>query len=792
MIKIALVGNPNCGKTTFFNALTGANAFVGNWPGVTVEKKEGCLIGKENIIITDLPGIYSLSPYTPEEIVARNYLLHENPDVILNIIDGTNLERNLYLSTQLLELEIPMVIAVNMTDILRKRGDKIDLKLLSKTLGAPCVEISALKNIGTNLCVELAIEASKNPAPHPKHDFCGPAEHALAHIEDAVLKGEKGDRWYAVKIFERDESVLKELKIEKAKFSLIEEKIKSCETELDDDSVGIIANERYNYIARVKDACFIKNTDFVANASENIDKVLTHRILALPIFAVIMFIVYYTSVTGVGGLMTDTVNDGIFGDGFFVGSGEKYEQALGTHLQSKICTSEFVGALDLINPEFSAASENLKTACNEGDFGAFSENFDALSGEISQISNENLKEQISLASANLEAEILPNPSEYGLYLRGLPVVMDEFLERINCAQWLKSLIIDGVISGVGAVLGFVPQMAVLFIFLAFLEACGYMTRVAFVLDRAFRKFGLSGKSFIPMLIGTGCGVPGVLATRTIESEKDRKMGIMTTTFMPCSAKMPMIALISAALFGGVWWVAPSAYFLGICAIVISGLMLKKTPMFAGKPAPFVLELPPYHMPTLKNIYRSVKERVSSFIKNAGTIIFISSVLIWCGSRFGFAEGGFVFDIELDLNDSFIGKIGAFVAPLFAPLGFGDAKSAIATLMGLVAKEEVVAVFGILDFSGLDTLSGYAFLAFNLLCAPCIAAMATIAKEMRNARWTVFALVYQTLFSYAVALMIYQFGRFFSGAQGVGVGLFVACACAALIILMLAKPYKEKI
>ena len=683
-IRIALAGNPNCGKTTLFNALTGSNQFVGNWPGVTVEKKEGKLKKHENVFVTDLPGIYSLSPYTLEEVVARNYLIGERPDVILNLIDGTNLERNLYLTTQLVELGIPVVIAINMMDVVIKNGDKINTAELSRELGCKVVEISALKGTGLMEAAEEAIKAAKTGSTVPMHTFSGAVEHALAHIEEAAVHSmtEEQQRWYAIKIFERDDKVLEQMKIDKAVYDHIEEDIKAAEKEMDDDAESIITNERYVYIASIIKGCYKKKQAGKLTTSDKIDKVVTNRWAALPIFAVVMFLVYYLSVSTVGTWATDWANDGVFGDGW--------------HLFG-IGTSEYMAAL--------------------GD----------------------------------DAEGVPDAAEYGIWVPGIPVLLDNLLDRVNCADWLHSLLVDGIVGGVGAVLGFVPQMIILFILLAFLEACGYMSRIAFVLDRVFRKFGLSGKSFIPMLIGTGCGVPGIMASRTIENERDRRMTIMTTTFIPCGAKLPMIALIASALFGGAWWVAPSAYFIGIAAIVVSGIMLKKTKMFAGDPAPFVMELPAYHWPTFGNIMRSMWERASSFIKKAGTIILLSSIVIWFGSMFGMMDGKFTFSLNMELENSVLGIIGNAVFWLFAPLGFGNIKATVATIMGLVAKEEIVGVFGVLDFEGMSKLAAYSFLIFNLLCAPCFAAMGAIKREMNNGKWTAFAIGYQCVFAYAISL-----------------------------------------
>ena len=697
-IKIALAGNPNCGKTTLFNALTGSNQFVGNWPGVTVEKTEGKLKKRNDVIITDLPGIYSLSPYTLEEVVARNYLLNDRPDAILNIVDGTNIERNLYLSTQLIELGIPVVIAINMMDVVRKNGDEINIELLSKQLDCKIVEISALKGDGIEEAAEAAIEASNGKRKPPKHMFSGPVEHALAHIEEAVLHDDPSERqrWYAVKIFERDEKAIADLNISPDILKHIEEDIVAAEKELDDDAESIIINDRYTYIETLLKKSYKKKDKYKLSTSDKIDKVLTNRFAALPIFAVVIFLVYYISVTTVGTFVTDWTNDALFGESW---------------------------------------------------------------------------------------------SFFGKTVPGIPVLADNFLSSVGCAEWLKGLVIDGIIGGVGAVLGFVPQMFVLFLFLAFLEACGYMSRIAFVLDRIFRKFGLSGKSFIPMLVGTGCSVPGIMASRTIENQRDRRMTVITTSFIPCGAKLPVIALISASLFDNAWWVAPSAYFAGIVSVILSGIILKKTKLFAGDVSPFVMELPAYHMPTLKNLLHSMWERGWSFIKKAGTIILLSSIIIWAGSAFGTVDGSFVFDPDMELADSILGKIGNSIKWIFAPLGFGDAAFALATLMGLVAKEEIASVLGILNIGEMTRLAGYSFLMFNLLCAPCFAAMGAIKREMNSGKWTAFAISYQCIFAYCVSLMIYQFGSALTGGIN-AVGFVFALLVLWFMLFMLFRPKKQ--
>ncbi len=788
-IKIALAGNPNAGKTTLFNALTGSNQFVGNWPGVTVEKKEGRLKGHKDVIITDLPGIYSLSPYTLEEVVARNYLIGERPNAILNIIDGTNLERNLYLTTQLLELGIPVVCAVNMMDVVRKNGDKINIEQLSEELGCKVVEISALKGTGVIEAAEAAVDIAKSKAPAvPRHKFCGCVEHAIAHIEEAVLHNapEQQQRWFAIKLFERDQKVYEALNVPEEKRAHIEADIAACEREMDDDSESIITNERYIYIAGIIKDC-LKKKHKGLTISDKIDRVITNRILALPIFAAIMFVVYFVSVTTVGTWVTDWTNDGLFGDGFhlFNIGAEEYEKAVSEYAEERIFTDELLALAQSAVDSGAVGAEEILGAVEEADFGAFDEALGSYADSLA----ESGFDIAALVEADLEE--LPAPENYGIWVKGIPVLLGNALESVNCAEWVQSLIVDGIVAGVGAVLGFVPQMLVLFIFLAFLESCGYMARIAFVMDRIFRKFGLSGKSFIPMLIGTGCGVPGIMASRTIENERDRRMTIMTTTFIPCGAKMPIIALIAGALFGNAWWVAPSAYFIGVAAIIISGIILKKTKLFAGEPAPFVMELPAYHLPTVGNILRSMWERGSSFIKKAGTIILLSSVIIWAGSVFGnLPDSGFGFSTEIALSDSVLGIIGGAICWIFAPLGFGEPTAAIATIMGLVAKEEVVGVFGVLDFMVMSALAGYSFLVFNLLCAPCFAAIGAIKREMNSAKWTLFAIGYQCGFAYAISLIIYQFGLLFSGAVNV-VGLIFAVLVLMIMIFMMIRPSKFK-
>lgn len=788
-IRIALAGNPNSGKTTLFNALTGSNQFVGNWPGVTVEKKEGKLKKHDDVIIMDLPGIYSLSPYTLEEVVARNYLITERPDAILNIVDGTNLERNLYLTTQLTELGIPVVIAVNMMDVVKKNGDKINITELSRELGCKIVEVSALKGTGIMEAAEAAIEAAKSTKTVPLHTFSGPVEHAIAHIEEATVHDMPAEqqRWYAIKVFERDEKAIAQLKLDKTVLDHIEQDIRAAEQELDDDAESIITNERYVYISSILKGCYKKKNLGKLSASDKIDRVVTNRWAALPIFAVIMFLVYYIAVTSVGTWATDWANDGVFGDGwhlFGIGA-SAYEEDMTEFAIDNIWTDELIQTVSDADAAGVVGADDILAAIEDEDFGAFDEAYGSFANSLA----EKGYDISGIVDASLEGEDVPDTSAYGVWVPGIPVLLEEGLEAINCAQWLESLVVDGIIGGVGAVLGFVPQMIILFILLAFLEACGYMARIAFVLDRIFRKFGLSGKSFIPMLIGTGCGVPGIMASRTIENERDRRMTIMTTTFIPCGAKLPIIALIASALFGGAWWVAPSAYFVGIAAIIVSGIMLKKTKMFAGEPAPFVMELPAYHWPTFSNVMRSMWERASSFIKKAGTIILLASIFIWAGSRFGFVDGNFTFSTDMELESSILGIIGNAISFIFAPLGFGNIKATIATIMGLVAKEEVVGVFGVLDFEGMTKLAAYSFLVFNLLCAPCFAAIGAIRREMNSAKWTWFAIGYQCIFAYVISLIVYQLGAAFTGSANV-FGIIVAVVLLALIAFMLAKPYKE--
>ena len=813
-IKIALAGNPNCGKTTLFNALTGSNQFVGNWPGVTVEKKEGKLKKHDDVIIMDLPGIYSLSPYTLEEVVARNYLITERPDAILNIIDGTNLERNLYLTTQLTELGIPVVIAINMMDVVRKNGDQINVAELSRELGCEIVEISALKGDGVMQAAEAAVKAAKSGKTIPMHTFSGPVEHAIAHIEEAAVHNmpEEQQRWYAIKIFERDDKVLEKLTIPAETMQHIESDIKAAEAELDDDAESIITNERYVYIAQIIKGCYKKKNHGQLSASDKIDKIVTNRLLGLPIFAVVMFLVYWVAMVGVGAPATDWANDGLFGDGwhlFGIGTAEYTEVA-----------DNYTAAMDAVSGyyELDTEAENFDADAALADMKAVQPDADSATIEVEDEETlaqnemtvyydaipEDADEESTVGMTYVDAVSYleengfdePDPADYGVWVPGIPVLIGNGLEAAGTADWLSGLILDGIVAGVGAVLGFVPQMLVLFLMLAFLEACGYMARIAFVLDRIFRKFGLSGKSFIPMLIGTGCGIPGVMASRTIENERDRRMTIMTTTFIPCGAKVPFISMVAGAIFGGAAWVATSAYFVGMAAIIISGIMLKKTKMFAGDPAPFVMELPAYHWPTVGNVLRSMWERGWSFIKKAGTIILLSTIVIWFTTYFGWVDGTFQMLSEEQIDASILAKIGNAIAWIFAPLGWGTWQAAVASITGLVAKENIVGTMGILYPDGwteigaaFTQISGYSFLVFNLLCAPCFAAIGAIKREMNNAKWTWFAIGYQCGFAYVVALMINQFGGAFTSSLNV-LGLIAAIAALALIVYMLFKPYKE--
>ncbi len=812
-IKIALAGNPNSGKTTLFNALTGANQFVGNWPGVTVEKKEGKLKKHSDVTITDLPGIYSLSPYTMEEVVARNYLIDERPDAILNIVDGTNLERNLYLTTQLCELGIPVVIAVNMMDVVEKTGVRINSEELSRQLGCKVVSISALKGKGVMDAAEEAIKAAEEKKPVPKHPFDGSVEHAIAHIEEACVHDmpEEEQRWYAVKIFERDDKVVEKLNLSKETLDHIEKDIKAVEEEYDDDTESIITNERYVYIGKIINSVYKNKQKGQLSTSDKIDKVVTNRWLGLPIFMVVMFLVYYISMVTVGTAATDWMNDGVFGDGFHLfGIGtaqyEEHADAIGklTGAAESAGNEDLLAALDFESEKYDAdkAVTSVKSfAASVKDSDEFT--FEVEDEETLEVKNETItgKDVKDAAEIFVKNEGKPDdPAEFGVWVPGIPVIVGNWLEAANAPEWLSSLILDGIIAGVGAVLGFVPQMLVLFLLLAFLGSCGYMARIAFVLDRIFRRFGLSGKSFIPILIGTGCGIPGIMASRTIENERDRRMTIMTTTFIPCGAKVPFIAMIAGAIFGGSPWVATSAYFIGMAAIIISGIMLKKTKPFAGEPAPFVMELPAYHWPTLGNVLRSMWERGWSFIKKAGTIILLSTIVLWFLSRFGWVDGAFTMLGEEEIGNSILAVIGNGIAWIFAPLGWGNWQAAVASITGLIAKENIVGTMGVLYGGGemstwaalasvFTGVTGFSFLVFNLLCAPCFAAMGAIRREMNSGKWTAFAIAYQCGFAYVIALCINQIGGAFTGNLNV-IGLIVAILLIAFMLYMLFRPYKE--
>ena len=816
--RIALAGNPNSGKTTLFNALTGSNQFVGNWPGVTVEKKEGKLKKHDDVIITDLPGIYSLSPYTLEEVVARNYLIGERPDAILNIVDGTNLERNLYLTTQLTELGIPVVIAINMMDLVKKNGDKINEAELSRQLGCKVVDISALKGDGVMEAAEEAVKAAKGTKTIPQHTFSGPVEHAIAHIEEAVVHSmpEEQQRWYAIKVFERDDKVLEQLNIPKETMDHIEKDIQAAEKELDDDAESIITNERYIYIAEVIKSCYKKKNAGGLTKSDKIDKIVTNRWLGLPIFALIMFLVYWIAMVGVGAPATDWANDGLFGDGWHllgIGSGdtEDAEEEYGDTdaiIEGLLAKAEEDGIdIEAAEAALDSEAEDYDAAAAAAAVRAIVANYEGKSAEFpyTLVDEETLEETEETASLEDVNEAIAmyekyeggvDPANYGVWVPGIPSLIESLLDKIGCADWLKSLILDGIVAGVGAVLGFVPQMLVLFLMLAFLEACGYMARIAFVLDRIFRKFGLSGKSFIPMLIGVGCGVPGIMASRTIENERDRRMTIMTTTFIPCSAKIPFIGMVAGAIFGGSAWISTSAYFIGMAAIIISGIILKKTKMFAGNPAPFVMELPAYHWPTIGNVLRSMWERGWSFIKKAGTIILLSTIAVWFTSSFGWVDGEFGMLAEEEIGNSILAKIGNGIAWMFTPLGWGNWQAAVASVTGLVAKENIVGTMGIL-YGDIGTIgaaftkiAGFSFLVFNLLCAPCFAAIGAIRREMNNPKWTWFAILYECGFAYVIALLIYQFGLLFTGSVNV-IGLIFAIAFLAGIAYMLfVKKYHE--
>ena len=786
-IRIALAGNPNCGKTTLFNALTGSNQFVGNGPGVTVEYKEGKYKGDKEVKIVDLPGIYSLSPYTLEEVVSRNYLIDEKPEAIINVIDGTNLERNLYLTTQIVELGIPVVIAINMMDVVEKNGDKINTKKLSEEIGVPVIEISALKNRGLKEIVDAAVKAAKEAKPQsPKHRFNGSVEHAFAHIEELCLHGiedENVQRWYSIKLFERDEKIQEKLGLSSDVIDHIEKDIASCEKELDDDAESIITGERYNYIGTIINDC-VKKAAKGLTISDKIDKVVTNRWLALPIFAVVMWLVYYISVTTVGTWATDWANDGVFGDGwhlFAIGSSDYADAA-----------DEFTANQLIVDGYDLYVEENGSEPTGDFEYPVEDEETAAVDYETASL------DDYAAAKAYVESNEEPDPANYGVWVPGVPVFVEAGLDAIGCNDVVKGLILDGIVAGVGAVLGFVPQILILFIFLAFLEACGYMARVAFIMDRIFRKFGLSGKSFIPMLIGTGCGIPGIMASRTIENDRDRKMTIMTTTFIPCGAKLPFIAMVAGAIFGGASWVAPSAYFLGIFAIITSGIMLKKTKMFAGDPAPFVMELPAYHWPTLGNVLRSMWERGWSFIKKAGTIILLSTIVVWFCTFFGVVDGAFTMLEEDQIDHSILATIGRCLAWIFIPLGFGDWEATVASITGLVAKENIVGTLAIIYGAAGDVYetmraaftnaSGFAFLAFNLLCAPCFAAMGAIKREMNNTKWFWRAIGYQCGFAWVIGLIIYQVGKVFTG-EGFTVGTIFGIAAICVILYGLFRKDK---
>ena len=822
--KIALAGNPNCGKTTLFNALTGSNQFVGNWPGVTVEKKEGKLKRHKDVIITDLPGIYSLSPYTLEEVVARNYLLSEHPNAILNIIDATNLERNLYLTTQLVELGIPVIVALNMMDVVKKTGDQIQVKQLEKELGCKVVEISALKGTGITEAADLAVQVAKAAKPMvAQHSFSSDVENTISHIEAELLHDvpEERKRWYAIKVFERDEKVLEQLKLSGSHKDAIEKEITAAEEKLDDDAESIITNERYQYISKLIKDCLRKKNKGGLTTSDKIDKVVTNRWLGLPIFAVIMFLVYYISMVTVGSAATYWANDGLFGDGWHllgIGSGS-YNDAAEEYGDTNaiidgyvaylgdegVDTEELEGLIDTESDDFDgeAAKNEILSYANtyNSDF-----SYDVEDEETLEVTTETATMDDLTGAADLFAEGEPDPADYGVWVPGIPVLIEKGLDALNCVDWLKGLILDGIVAGVGAVLGFVPQMLVLFILLAILEACGYMARIAFVLDRIFRKFGLSGKSFIPILIGTGCGIPGIMASRTIENERDRRMTIMTTTFIPCGAKQPFIAMIAGAIFGGSAWIATGAYFLGMAAIIVSGIILKKTKMFAGDPAPFVMELPPYHVPTVGNVLRSMWERGWSFIKKAGTIITLSTIFVWFTSFFGWVDGSFQMLTEDQMSNSILAYIGKGICWIFAPLGWGDWQATVAAVTGLVAKENIVATMGILYGGGDGTyanlaaaftgVAGMSFLIFNLLCAPCFAAMGAIKREMNNIKWFWFAIGYECGFAYVIALIVNQLGNLFTGRLMEGnavvnvISLIVAFALIIAMIYLLVRPYRE--
>ena len=818
-VKIALAGNPNCGKTTLFNALTGSNQFVGNWPGVTVEKKEGKLKGNKDVTITDLPGIYSLSPYTLEEVVARNYLINEKPDAIINIIDGTNIERNLYLSTQIMELGIPVIMAVNMVDLLERNGITLNASKLSEKLGCEVVEISALKGTGIREAADKAVKLAKaGKVNQSVHKFDDGVETVIDAVKAKMGSdvAEEQKRFFVIKLLERDDKIGQLMK----NVPDVSAEIDKLEKDFDDDTESIITNERYVYISSIIDDCVKKNKKEKLTTSDKIDKIVTNRILALPIFAVVMFLVYYISMVTVGTAATDWANDGLFGDGFHLfGIGTSaYEEVAEEYGESDEIIAAYVESLgddgeaiaeaidteadDYDSDNAVKALEELKTMVTPSDSVEYTiEDEETLETTDEEANSEDITAAIDLAIKYDGAA--PDPADYGVWVPGIPVIIGNGLEAIHCADWLQGLILDGIVAGVGAVLGFVPQMLVLFLLLAILEACGYMARIAFIMDRIFRKFGLSGKSFIPILVGTGCGVPGIMASRTIENERDRRMTIMTTTFIPCGAKTPFIAMIAGAIFGGSAWVATSAYFIGMAAIICSGIILKKTKLFAGDPAPFVMELPPYHIPTVGNVLRSMWERGWSFIKKAGTIILLSTIVVWFTTYFGFIDGGFHMLSEDEIDHSILAYIGNAIAWIFIPLGWGNWQATVASITGLVAKENIVGTMGILYGGGelstyaelakqFTALAGFSFLTFNLLCAPCFAAIGAIKREMNSAKWTWTAIGYQCGFAYIVSLCIYNIGSLFTGkVTGIGwLWVIVAIALVAGFIYLLFRPYKE--
>ena len=822
-IRIALAGNPNSGKTTLFNALTGSNQFVGNWPGVTVEKKEGKLKKYDDVTVTDLPGIYSLSPYTLEEVVARNYLIGERPDAILNIVDGSNLERNLYLTTQLTELGIPVVVAINMMDVVKKNGDVINTDQLSKQLGCKVVEISALKGTGVQEAAEAAVRAAGSGRTIPLHSFSGSVEHVLAHIEEHALTGmpEAQQRWYAIKLFERDSKAMEQLNLRDSVKRDVEEHIAEVEKELDDDAESIITNERYVWIGSIIKSCYKKRSAGKLTKSDKIDKIVTNRWLGLPIFAAVMILIYWIAMVGVGAPATDWANDGLFGDGYHllgIGSGDA-EEAADDYAAAVNAINAYGYEFDLEDEEFDADAvlaeiradaSTEKTAVlvvedeetlEESELTVY---YDAVPEGADEESTNSMSFRDALAYFEEQGFEEPDPADYGVWVPGVPVLIGKLLDALNVPEdgWVRGLVLDGIVAGVGAVLGFVPQMLVLFFLLAFVEACGYMARIAFVLDRVFRRFGLSGKSFIPILIGTGCGIPGIMASRTIENERDRRMTVMTTTFIPCGAKVPFIAMIAGAIFGGSAWISTGAYFIGMAAIIVSGIILKKTRMFAGDPAPFVMELPAYHWPTLGNVLRSMWERGWSFIKKAGTIILLSTILVWFLTFFGWVDGSFQMLGEDEIEYSILARVGSAIAWIFAPLGWGNWQAAVASFTGLVAKENIVGTMGILYRAGEGSvyshlsaaftgLAGFSFLTFNLLCAPCFAAMGAIKREMNSRKWTWFAIGYECGFAYLVSLAVYQIGAIFVSDVSVNaIGLILAAAVVVLGVYMLVRPYKE--